>query len=317
MQSQLQLFDSGLSYTECKSKSQDRDFENMKNIQLKGIVQHWINTYQNKETVRSHSERWKLIFKRYMDPNITLAQYCMYNHGVLLEKIASDPVFEDTSKCNYIFSYKSFNTWLREISDIIPTVRVSKFIRRFPSLEKIKTKIITMEEAMEVYNNIRDDHARIFFLLGLESGKRRSEILNLKYEDIDFETNTILYHTNKTNGTHQVRIYHSKAVMDILKKHMGDNRDYVFYGKKKSVGNARISKVCLHMYFKEAGKKAGINFHAHMLRALFITESYKKGKSAYEIAKITGHRRLDQVHAYIKDENWDNFTKDCKVSFFE
>jgi integrase len=62
-----------------------------------------------------------------------------------------------------------------------------------PRVEYNKTYVYTIEEVHELFRLLENEviHRRLIVTLAIICGMRRSEILELQWEDVDFETNTI------------------------------------------------------------------------------------------------------------------------------
>lgn len=134
-------------------------------------------------------------------------------------------------------------------------------------------------------------------LVALYTGMRESEILNLRWEDIDFNQKiiTILKTKNKEprsmpmNQTiHTLLAVKSKSKIRSISGHIFTTGD----GTKMGVMNMLRA-------FSLVTKKAGIeNFRFHDLRHTFATRLVQKGVDIYSVAKLLGHKNLTVTQRY-------------------
>ncbi|MGD2169231.1 MAG: site-specific integrase [Chlamydiota bacterium] len=153
---------------------------------------------------------------------------------------------------------------------------------RFLSEEEI-------ERLLKACKNSSNQHLYSIVLLALCTGMRKGEIINLKWEDIDFQRDLIKLKKTKNGDMRNVPL--KGSICDILKKRFFDERPslnlYVFKGKKcnKPINFRGAWSIAL----KEAEIK---DFVFHSLRATCVTYLSKLGYSLHLIAKIVGHKEV-------------------------
>ncbi len=176
-----------------------------------------------------------------------------------------------------------------------------------------------------IARNLRD---KSLILIGFLGGFRRSELINLDYEDIDVDLEglKILIRKSKTDqkglGSHTKGIRKSAVgpkycpVVNYNNwiKIAGINSGKIFrqIDRSNKILN-QLSDKAVALIIKWRADKAGIDnakLAGHSMRSGIATSLAKKGVNEYEIKKITGHRSSQMVQRYIQDaEIFDNATK--------
>jgi len=131
-------------------------------------------------------------------------------------------------------------------------------------------------------------------LLAISTGMRQGEILNLKWQDVDFEKSRCILHDTKNGERRSVPIV--GAAKDTLKdwsKVRKLNTDLVFSGR-----NPR-KPIFIRTPWMQAVKEAEIDdFRFHDLRHTAASYLAMSGASLAEIAEILGHKTLAMVRRY-------------------
>lgn len=181
---------------------------------------------------------------------------------------------------------------------------------------KVKTKemsIFTDEEVTNIfaaidtlenykYNTSGQHNYRLLFMLLLACGFRISELLALKWEDINFTKREIHVHSTKARDTQEIHATKTKSgdrlvpiIYDKLYHSLKDYRDrggltrltgYIFATKS---GNA-ISYQRVFLTWQRICEIAGIEGHSlHTFRHTCATRLLEKGIPTAEVARILGH----------------------------
>ena len=149
---------------------------------------------------------------------------------------------------------------------------------------------------------------------------RRSELVNLSYENIDITENGLIIKMNKSK-TDQEGNLEPKG----LEKSNNINSPYCPYynyliwlnvskiikGKifrhidtSNIINHENLSDKAIALIIKNRSLKAGIEnnkLSGHSFRAGFATELAKQGATESEIMKTTQHKSADMVRRYIRD----------------
>ena len=172
--------------------------------------------------------------------------------------------------------------------------------------KEIKAKNL-IEAKVKISNNRRD---KALILLGFAGGFRRSELVNLEYDDIEFvkEGVKIIIKRSKTDqsgeGTIKAIPYFDNekyCPVTALKNYMTygvaiPNKVKIFDISDKSV--ALIIKKYASLSGLDPNKYAG-----HSLRSGFATSAAESGAEERNIMAMTGHKTNQMVRRYIQEAN--------------
>jgi site-specific recombinase XerD len=154
---------------------------------------------------------------------------------------------------------------------------------------------------------IRD---RALILIGFSGGFRRSELVNIDYDDIEFvpEGVKILIKRSKTDQSGEGSV---KAIPYF------DNQEFCpvvalknYVNKKFSNTNGgkifNISDKSVALIIKRYAEKAGLDsskYSGHSLRSGFATTAAEFGAEERNIMAMTGHKTTQMVRRYIQEAN--------------
>lgn len=148
-----------------------------------------------------------------------------------------------------------------------------------------RTRFLTEEEIKRLYLEATPKVAE-FLTLALNTGMRRSNLLNLQWEDIDFKNGVI--HVLKTKSGKGYEIPINNDIRRLLEPKFHSNRT----GKVLDSVNFRKD-------FEAVVKKSGIaDFKLHDLRHTFASYLAMKGVDLYTIAQLLGHSDIKMTQRY-------------------
>jgi len=133
------------------------------------------------------------------------------------------------------------------------------------------------------------------------AGLRLSEVINLKWQDIDFNRDVI--HVKRAKGEkHRVIFLHPK-LKETLKEYGIKNYGFVL----KSERGKKYCPKTIQEIVKKASRKAGINKRVtpHTLRHSFATHLLVAGADIRYIQQLLGHKslRTTQVYTHIASKD--------------
>jgi integrase len=157
--------------------------------------------------------------------------------------------------------------------------------------ESERLRYLTGEEIDRLLS-VAPNHLKPVLITALQTGMRRGEILNLKWEDVDFKTGQITVTTSKNGEKRYIPM--SPVLRETLIKLPRHIRSpYVFCNKE---GNPYWE---LKRSFKTALRKAGIeNFRFHDLRHTFASHLVMNGVDLLTVKELLGHKTLDMTLRY-------------------
>ena len=199
--------------------------------------------------------------------------------------------------------------------------------RRKGSIQKGKKPLLinnlkTIINIIDEYNkkDIKKIRDRTIILMGFSGGFRRSEIISLDYEDLDF-VNEGLKINLKRSKTDQFGLGSVKGLPYF------DNNQYcpvrslkrwieiseiksgpLFrrFLKNSNLSENRLTDQTVALLIKKYLKLAGIdnkNYSGHSLRSGFATSAAESGAEERSIMAMTGHKSPEMVRRYIKEAN--------------
>lgn len=140
----------------------------------------------------------------------------------------------------------------------------------------------------------KDPYLYLVVVLALSTGARKSELLNLRWEDIDFSRKLIILHETK-NGDRRLLPMVGHA-LELMKEHANHckAKSVLVFPDKNSLAPADI-----RIAWEAALKQANIeNFRFHDLRHSAASYLAMNGASTAEIAEVLGHKTLQMVKRY-------------------
>jgi len=186
----------------------------------------------------------------------------------------------------------AFNIATREwgLTSNNPVKKVKKY-RVFNNIERW----LTLEEEGKLLKT-SPKWLQEIISFAINTGFRQSEILNLKWPQVDLFRKTITILEQKNQGKDTLPL--NETIQKILKKRFKSrpiNTDYVFYSNNFKRINARN----LMRAFYSATKKAGINcLRFHDLRHTFATRLVQAGVDIYMVQKLGRWRNISMVMRY-------------------
>lgn len=142
----------------------------------------------------------------------------------------------------------------------------------------------------------------VMWRVGVTSGLRVSDILNLKVKDIKGRSRVEL--VEKKTGKRKIfAIKQSTRTLceDFIEKNNLKEEDYLIFSNKKNEGESKaISRQHAHYILKTAGDKLGIdNFGTHSMRKTFGYFHYKQFKDLALLQNIFNHSSPSVTLRYI------------------
>ena len=145
---------------------------------------------------------------------------------------------------------------------------------------------------------------RDFIELALNTGCRKGELLNLKWENIDFSTRLLHLEETKSGEWQIVPINEEARKVLVRRMRLRDencpNTPWVFFhltsALNTNVGD-RVKNV--RKAFSTACRRAGIdNFHIHDLRHTFASSLVREGVPLYVVSKLLRHSSIQMTERY-------------------
>lgn len=175
-------------------------------------------------------------------------------------------------------------------------------------VEKLKQpqrspRFLSSEEIARLLKAAKGRYIFPFIVTALHTGMRKSELLNLQWEDIDFPNNTITVQSKADWHTknYDFRAIEMTATLRNVLQAMERENEYVFtYHGKRIVSDVKRSVARL---FREAGIE---NASLHTLRHTFASHLAMQGVPLLHIQQLLGHLDYDTtlVYAHLSKESF-------------
>ena len=173
-------------------------------------------------------------------------------------------------------------------------------------INDLKIIIKAIDQSKEKDNRkIRD---KALLLIGFSGGFRRSELVDIEYEDIEFVSEGVKIFV-KRSKTDQSGEGMTKAIPYF------DNKDFCPVIALKNwieitaLRNGKIFNISdknVALLIKKYANYAGLDSHkyaGHSLRSGFATSTAESGAEERNIMAMTGHKSTEMVRRYIKEAN--------------
>ncbi len=201
-------------------------------------------------------------------------------------------------------------------------------IKRTKGSKQIGKKPLLINHLKEIINVINQQDIdeivklrnKTLILIGFGGGFRRSELISIDYDDVEFvdEGVKIILKKSKTDQFGEGMIkglpYFSKEIycpvvnlMNWLKiSKIKNGPIFRRFAKGSTLTKNRLTDQSVVLIIKNCLKLAGIennNFSGHSLRSGFATVAAEAGADERSIMAMTGHKTTQMVRRYIKEAN--------------
>ena len=229
-----------------------------------------------------------------------------------LQKVKPASVNRDLATLRHIFNIAK--RWGRFYGN--NPVSISGLLRE----DNLRTRVLSQEEEGKLLNNSAP-HLKLILIAALNSALRISEILSLKWDNVDLESNVFIIDATNNKSKRLKKV----PINSLLRKMLVEMRlrtarqsEYVFLGDDgKPVKSVRTA-------FKNACRRADIeDLIFHDLRHTAGTRMSESGVGIAAISKIMGHSSIElTMRRYLHPaeslreavEKLANLNQDCSKS---
>ena len=155
---------------------------------------------------------------------------------------------------------------------------------KLPKAEKKLPKALSLDQARSILNAARGE-MKILVALGLYAGLRQSEILRLKWEDIDFRGKMIYIHKSKSHEAQHVPL--------------GDDLIKILKPAREEKGRLFSCRKFPRFRFDDIKKVAGIKTTFHSLRHTFATQLVMAGENIKAVSSLMRHSDIKTTEIYL------------------
>ena len=188
-------------------------------------------------------------------------------------------------------------------------------IKRKMGVKQTSKKPILINDLKLIINVINKDQNeykklqnKALILIGFAGGFRRSELVSIEYEDIEFvnEGVKILVQRSKTD---QTGLGMTKAIPYFQNKiycPVTSLKDWISHSKISDGKIFKISDKTVALTIQKYALLAGLDktkYAGHSLRSGFATSTAETGADERSIMAMTGHKTTQMVRRYIQEAN--------------
>jgi site-specific recombinase XerD len=299
------------------------------NCRIKQDALKFLSNFKDEQKSKT---RLKFIsLKRFKDEYITFVKATLsngyyknvvYSFKLLTERFGNDIplkkinairvetlLIERFSKAKYATSLalralkSSFNKAIEwNYLDVNPFIRI-----KLPKIPKPHPTFIYEDELHKIIEKETQVDFKDIYSFAFHTGCRISEILNMRWTNVDFEHRMITVKNDETFTTKSKKdrvVPINKKLLKVLRRRIPiirsiDNSDYIFEKTKRVIYRADTISKC----FKKAVRAAKLNekIHIHTLRHSFASNLVKKNVSLYVVKELLGHQdiRTTQIYAHL------------------
>lgn len=179
---------------------------------------------------------------------------------------------------------------------------IPQFLER-PRRGRALPKVFSKEEVTRILNSARNMKHKLLLWIIYSCGLRRSEVINIRLEDID-RTRNIIHIREGKGGVDRI-----VPVPDKLWPKLDEYTDsynpkiYLFEGQN----GGRYSSESVYNVFKQALKRVGIKKEVgvHSLRHSYATHLHENGLDIRYIQELLGHKstRTTEIYTHVSRRN--------------
>jgi len=301
----------------------------------------FLQSFKSKDHERTQKAK-RTLLTDYMNDFFQYANNCLSSGTVTLYKVALKnflrlignlplmaytPLHFDTYKNERLKTIKpvTVNIELRTLKAFFNTAVRWNLIEKNPcqtKLVKVPERLptyLTKEDLTKLISVIKENWLKEIIIFAVSTGLRRSEIVNLKWHQVDLERKLIRIESNPTfyTKTGKMRILPlNDTALYILhfKNSNSKQSEYVF-----SLNGKKIFANWITHLFKHYVKLSNINqdIHFHSLRHTFASWLAQDGTSLYVIKNLLGHAdiKTTQIYSHLQPENLHNEVNRINLGF--
>ena len=172
-------------------------------------------------------------------------------------------------------------------------------------LNDLKLIIQAIDDEKNEFKKIQN---KALILIGFAGGFRRSELVSIEYDDVDFVNEGVKIIIKKSN-TDQIGIGMTKAIPYFKNTKfcpVVSLKEWINYAKINSGRIFKISDKTVALIIKKYALISGLDhskYAGHSLRSGFATSTAETGADERSIMAMTGHKTTQMVRRYIQEAN--------------
>ena len=250
-------------------------------------LETWLKLYKEPNLTEESVYRMRSAINKHV-PCDVLEKNLKAIRALALDEVLANCTFPRTRKYLYFIFCNSLKAaWRKDLIDEDVSSKIEPVRYR-----KNTGNALTVTEQEVFLKTIQDSKYRNVFEFMLNTGCRRSETLNLLWNDVDYKQKLIFIHGTKTESAERI-IFLTPAVAKILKRQAKETGqgEKVFPYNKTNITHA-FKRYCP-------------SHHLHELRHTFVTRCAESGVDVKVTQMLVGHSDIHttlQIYAHAVTE---------------
>jgi len=303
--------------TKCKLKSDAMKFfsEFGKDLQTQNEVKTFqisMNDFffeylKYSESIHSlnHTKSLKITFKSLIN-FLSIKDILELNHQQIqsftdyrLKNVSNLTVRRDLANLSSAFNWGISKNFL--LLNHCKNIKKPKIVEKIPAF-------FSEQDLERLLAAVRDNDLKDLIRFVVNTGLRQSEVINLKWNQINFKDNYLILDNNfivtKSKRVRTIPL-NINALQILTERQIHKKSDFVFTYQGNQIKQLFISHK-FRKLIRSAQLDSRLTFHS--LRHTFASWLVQKGVSIFEISKLLGHSdiRVTQIYAHLKPENLRN-----------
>lgn len=191
------------------------------------------------------------------------------------------------------------NKYRKSITRILSIAHKAGYIHKIPYIAKkkeppIRVRWITKEQACRLIDSINTDWMKAICSFALMTGARRTEILTMTWDKIDFVRKVAIVSNDIAKSEKARSLLLNEEAIKLLRQQKGRHSKYVFVGRN---GNP-ISDINRKSFVRATEKCLLVDFHFHDLRHTWASWHVQAGTPLFTLKELGGWETLEMVKKY-------------------
>lgn len=268
-------------------------------MKIKEFTNQYLNTIKLKHS-RGTYEHYQAHFKHFNN-------WCENNGYETINQVNEAAITEYIFHMKKTCTNRTINIRIGNLKRCFKHMQVDfEFLQQLP---KLKQRMVTydfidlpdLRRMRKYFYSLPHTETNLYnaaaFLILMETGCRRRELLNIEKKNVDFKNNLIKFTTTKTDEDRVVPFKEKTA--PILKKLFEQNHDHKYLLHNPHKNRAMNTDDLEYMMRKYKDFFNLDKLHAHMFRHSFATHFIEAGADRKTVQAMTGHKDAKSLDRYV------------------
>ncbi len=274
-------------------------FNEMQKKAIIALEEKLILEGKRQRTIKSYSNQLKVFLKFYKNKKPSTISFKEITAYIIIRK-KHDNISD--SYLNQLIN--ALNAFYGRVLN--QEEKIAKLDR--PRKKRTLPNVFSEEEVQQLLKSCKNLKHKCMLILTYSAGLRKSEVLNLRINDLNYERKTIFIKNGK--GGKDRYTFFSSIAIKYLKSYMDQYQPtrWVFEGQT----GGQYSESSIQTVFEKAKQKSQVNRFVtlHGLRHSFATHLVEKNVPLHNVKELLGHSSIKTTEIYLHISN--KFRKELK-----